>query len=310
MSSYFSNLSLIMTSKFDKSYRRFKEFDSWHIFLIVLFLMLVIFRVVYSTPIEFNDESILKWKIGHRLSSSWEWSILGDSHHEKRWSIILPYVVLSVFTTKYSSYYFFPILFSCIFSIIAVGYFRHVNYPKLVGLLVVTAISFEPISHALSSQVVTGGFGLFYLIVGFLFLIKYLEGKKYSFLLFSVLFFFCSYGSHITYLLFVSGVVSFLLINRRDYFGVASFLGMFFLCILVETTLFSLLEDIESAGRFVDLVSGKTHKPTYAHGTGGGYELSHFLLRWKLVPKYDLLVLGCFLLGSLSLIQKKIRSLS
>ena len=92
------------------------------IFLFVIFFLLILFRLVYSNPIEFNDESILKWQLGRAVLETKEWGLLlpedsHEAHHELRWSVIIPQILLAaVFSGGYASYFITPILFYSVFT--------------------------------------------------------------------------------------------------------------------------------------------------------------------------------------------------
>ena len=86
-------------------------------FLFIIFILLVVFRLLYSNPIEFNGESILKWQLGRTILETKDWGLLipkdsHEAHHELRWSVIIPQIMLAAFSPQgYVSYFVTPILF-------------------------------------------------------------------------------------------------------------------------------------------------------------------------------------------------------
>ena len=74
-----------------------------------------------------------------------------------------------------------------------------------------------------------------------------------------------------------------------------------------ETFLFSLSNQPDVSGRFIDIIAGRSHRPTTSYRAGGGYELIHFFQRWKLIPKYNVLLTVGFLIGGFGLVSKDIR---
>ena len=150
-------------------------------FLFTIFIFLVVFRLFYTNPIEFNGESILKWQLGRAIFETKEWGLLlpedsHEAHHELRWSIIIPQILLAAFSpTGYASYFITPILFYSLFTVLCVAMYGRTVEALLYGTLLGLVISFEPMGHVMASQLNTGAFGLLYVIVAFWCLLKYLE---------------------------------------------------------------------------------------------------------------------------------------
>ena len=132
-------------------------------FMLIAFVVLVLFRLVYSTPIEFNGESILKWHMGRVLFQTQDWGLLLGSHHELRWSVVFPNILLGMFfPSGYLSYYITPIIFFSAFTVSCTIFLRHERPPVLLCLFFVCVVSFDPMGHVMASQVNSGAFGLFY----------------------------------------------------------------------------------------------------------------------------------------------------
>lgn len=277
------------------------------IYLLILFSSIG-FRIAFSSPIEFNGESILKWRIGVELFSSWDFRILADGHQEMRWGLVVPYILLAPIIKSYVAYYIWPIVLVGAFSVIGASFLSNRQINAFPMVLVALAISFEPMSHVMGSQISSGTFGIFYLFGAFLFLLKYIKTNNTIFLVLSSIAAFFTYGSHITYILFVSGMVLFLIIHLRAYKTAGWFLLLLGVMVGIETLFFrSISGEVETIGRMGNLLFGKTHQGAVAHGSGTGFEVKHFFLRWKTVPKYDFLIMVSFLLGSSTLISRKAR---
>ena len=178
----------------------------WHFILIlsVAFIFLIIFRLLYSNPIEFNGESILKWQLGRTIFETNEWGLLlsadpHEAHHELRWSIIVPQIFLAAFAPQgYASYFITPILFYTLFTVFCIAMYGRTGDALRFGILLGLAISFEPMGHVMASQLNTGAFGLLYVIAAFWCLLKYLEIGGWGKVVGCALFCFLAYGAHIT----------------------------------------------------------------------------------------------------------------
>ena len=207
----------------------------WYFVLVlsITFVFLVIFRLLYSNPIEFNGESILKWHLGRIIFETREWGLflpedLHEAHHELRWSIIIPQILLASLSSHgYASYFITPVLFYSLFTVLCVAmYGRSIN-ALLFGTLLGLVISFEPMGHSMASQLSTGAFGLLYVVAAFWCLLKYLEFGGWKKVVVCALFCFLAYGAHLTYMVFWAVPAVFLVINRKDYKA-----AILFLCFL------------------------------------------------------------------------------
>ena len=102
-------------------------------FMFIAFVVLVLFRLVYSTPIEFNGESILNWHMGRVVFQTQDWGLLLGSHHELRWSVVLPNILLGIlFPSGYVSYYITPIIFFSAFTVSCTFFLRHERTRALI----------------------------------------------------------------------------------------------------------------------------------------------------------------------------------
>jgi hypothetical protein len=282
-------------------------------FLSVIFVSLVVFRLFYSNPIEFNGESILKWHLGKTIVETGEWGLLlpedlHEAHHELRWSVIMPQVLLATFfPTGYASYFITPILFYSLFTIFCVAMYGRTVESLLYGTLLGLVISFEPMGQVMASQLNTGAFGLLYVIVAFWCLLKYLEIGGRGRVAICALFCFFAYGAHITYLMFWVVPAAYFVINRKDYKTAILFLFLLgFLYVFENWTLGLISNGDVDGGRVGRIWEAKQSGATRFRG-GDLFEVSHFFSRWWLVPKYDFLIMVSFLIGSLTLLIPRIR---
>ena len=291
-------------------------------FLSTVFLFLVAFRLLYSNPIEFNDESILKWQLGRAIFETQDWSLLiptdeYEAHHELRWAVVIPEIILAAFfSTGYLGYYVTPVLFFCLFTTLAIGFYGRANQVLLYGVLLALVISFEPMGHVMASQVNTGAFGLLYVIIAFWCVVKYFEKGGLEKIFFCSLFSFFAYGAHISYLVFWAAPATFLVINKKDYraaFFFLFFLSMFYVMEIWILNIISQGNAIQN--RFERIWDSKFHFDSEQAGGEGAIRfrggellrLSHFFYRWWLIPKYDFLILIGFLLCSISVLTSRVR---
>ena len=70
---------------------------SFSIFMIATVLVLIAFRILYSTPIEFNTESFFKFAIGQQIAETRNWFLLLDDHHSLRWGVVIPQIIINLF---------------------------------------------------------------------------------------------------------------------------------------------------------------------------------------------------------------------
>ncbi len=278
--------------------------------MFIAFVVLVLFRLVYSTPIEFNGESILKWHMGRVLFQTQNWSLLLGSHHELRWSVVLPNLLLGMFfPSGYVSYYITPIIFFSAFTVSCTVFFRHERTPVLLCLVLVCVVSFDPMGHVMASQVNSGAFGLFYCVAGFIFLVRYFDKGGLANIVLCSGFLFLAYAAHITYIVFCAAPVLYIGLNKKDRKGLLMFIVTFGLLFLFETLLLSLLSSGDTS------VTGGRVERLWDTKRGGSikwkgqdlYELHHVFDRWRMLPKYNLAIAVAFCLGGVSLLNQGIR---
>jgi hypothetical protein len=283
------------------------------VFFIISLLLLIAFRLLYSTPIEFNDESIRKWEIGRIIFYDGSWNLLLENHHDLRWSIIIPQIFLAGLSKfSYGTYFVTPIVFYSAFTVLCAIFFRREKNWLLVSTLLIVAVSFDPMGHAMASQLNSGAFGLFYSIVGFISALRYLRSNNIWYVVISGLFLFFAYGAHITYLIFGSGVFFLLIFQGRKLQGAIIFgLTMIFL-FLVETAALSYLSQGELVGGRAEKLwdtKGRTNQLSIQWKGAETYELHHFFDRWRMLPKYNLLIAISFMFGSFSLFNARVRNI-
>ena len=288
---------------------------SWSRNSIVFFglacIFVLAFRVIYSTPMEFDGDSVGKWFSAVDIARNQNWMLMQESHHELRWSIIIPQVIVEKFLPgRYENYFVLPIIFYSLFTIFcSVSIYNSKKERLFWCALAVLVILCDPISHVMGSQLKTPAFGLFYLSIGILFLNGYMRKKTIYGIVLSALFFIFAYAAHITYLVFSVIPIIVLVAHQRDYKGAAVFLILIVGLIAVESLVFLVLSGgVMQGGRLQNVLSGATHTPVitpYASSTL--LEISDLFSRWKLVPKYNFLILMSFLIGSLVLLKTSVR---
>ena len=282
-------------------------------FTLVSALILMGVRIVFSTPIEIDGDSVGKWISATALASGVTWPSLETSHHTLRWAILLPQMAVStILPGRYESYFVLPIMFYSFFTAIGMAFIRnHLNQKLLVApIFLGVLITIDPISHVMASQLKTVSFGLFYFILANVFLAIYVRGGKKQWLLAGAVLVFFSYGSHITYLLFAAGPLFVIVGHRRDYSGGVIFLLSLLALIAFESVVIGLLlgSGIDDGGRLNHLMSGATHQPVrLARGSGPPLEFLDLFVRWRLVPKFDLVIGIAYCCGVILLCQKRIR---
>ena len=119
----------------------------------------------------------------------------------------MPKILLAGFSDfGYGSYFVTPIVFYSVFTVLCATFFWGGKNWVLLGIVLIAAVSFDPMGHAMASQLNSGAFGLFYSVIGFILTLKYLRTDNVWYVVSSGLFLFFAYGAHITYLIFGSGV--------------------------------------------------------------------------------------------------------
>jgi hypothetical protein len=297
-----------VTEKINKS-------ESSGFFLFVLFagVAAVVFRIIYSAPIEFNDESILKWQLGSQFLASGDWGLFQGDHHNLRWSVIVSQIpVVAAFPGNWVSYYLTPIACWSFFAVACMGFFRSQPYRMALGIVLLVVIAVEPLGHAMASQVNSGAFGLLYVVCGIYAVLAFVRTAKWVYLLLTALAFFFAYGAHLTFVIFSGAPVLFLFFNRRDFRGTAVFLLMLVALLGLEALILSMVSGGEvQGGRLVEVAKMKTWGDSMMGSTrwkgGETYELHHFFDRWRMLPKYSLMIGVMFVLTTGALILPRLR---
>ena len=231
-------------------------------------------------------------------------------HHRARWGVVIPLVYLTkILPNTYINYYIFPIVFYSLFTALIAGLVSRTiwNDRYFLGLLVVL-VSVDPMSHASASQINTTVFGLLYAVIGLLSFSVYIKTTSIRFLLCAAFFLVLSYGSHLSYISFSLAPLMYLLINKgnkRVAVFYSSFLALFF---LVETVLFNQLSGWSLVGGRLEVVTtiGGHFNPDPHYKDA--YELTDFLNRWRLVPKYNFLIAFGFLIAVSTIAIRSIRN--
>jgi hypothetical protein len=283
---------------------------SFSIFIVISTLVLIIFRVLYSTPIEFNTESFFKFAIGQEIAQTNNWGLLLDDHHTLRWSVIIPQVIIStLFPYSYTAYYITPILFFVSFSILCTFLNSSTTPWSSSNIALLAIISCDPMTHVMASQLNSEGFGLLYAGAGFLLAHKYATSGRWLTLAISSLLLFLAYGAKAYFLVFAAGPLLYFLFFQKNYHAVAILLGSFLVCTFIESLALYIVSDGEIVtGRVLRIL--ETH-PT--QNTSSGFTESlvpgHFLVRWRLLPKFNVFVLVLFIFSaSLFASNKSIRT--
>ena len=276
------------------------------------FVVLLVFRVIYSVPIEIDGDSVGKWFSASNVARSGEWRAIGGDHHQLRWSIMVPQILVAkILPWRYENYYVLPMLFYSLFTMICMlVLLTGLKKREWLGvLLLAVTICIDPISHVMASQLKTVVFGLFYFVLGVLGFLYYLECRRVWVLALSVGLFFFAYGAHITYIIFSLAPLLVLTIHLKEYRTAGIFLAMLLFLFAAEALLTGVfLGASESQGRLQSIVSGATHQPIRL-AIRGNQELEYvdLLARWRGVPKYNFLVLIGYLFGTGLLLIKRMR---
>ena len=283
------------------------------LFLLLGLLTVLAFRVVYSVPIEFNGESIRKWEVGRQLVDSGQWQLLLEDHHQLRWSVVIPQLFVGwMFPNSWFGYYITPIAFWSLFVVACLGFFRKERHSLPLGMLFLVVIAVEPLDHAMASQVNSGAFGLLYVVCGIYALLSYDRTTKWIYLLLASIAFFFAYGAHLTYAVFFGAPILFLFFNRRDFKGIVLFLSMLAALLGLEALILSMMSGGEvQGGRLAEVMKMKTWGDSMMGSTGWkgkeSYELHHFIDRWRMLPKYSLMVGVMFIVATGALMSPRLR---
>ena len=295
------------------------------VFILIMltgFIAVVVFRIIYSVPIEFNDESVFKWELARQFLISADLRLSSGDHHNLRWAVILPQTPMAVaFPGKWFSYYITPIAFWSLFAIACLGFFRKEHHSFSLGLLFLVVITVEPLGHAMASQVNSGAFGLLYVVCGIYALLAYDKTARKVYLMLAALGFFFAYGAHLTYAVFFGAPVLFLFFNRRDIKGIVLFLSMLAALLGLEVLILSMMSGGEvQGGRFAEIARMKTWGSvdpiTGIDNTTMGstrwkgaepYAVHHFFDRWRMLPKYSLMAGVMFIVATGALMSPRLR---
>ncbi len=283
-------------------------------FILISCLFLVLFRILYSTPIEIDGDSVGKWASATSIAAGIaHWEDLDVSHHSFRWGVLMPQILVSsILPGRYESYFILPIIFYGVFTVAGMTLIRNsvkhsvLAVPILFGVLA----SVDPISHVSASQMKTVVFGLFYFILAAYLFLLYLKKGRMIWLVISAALVFLAYGSHITYLLFAAGLIIVMVGHHRDYVGAVIFCVTLGALLSFETLITGTVLAFEgfTSSRLEHLMTGVTHQPvTRARGSGAPLQYMDLLTRWRLLPKFDLAICVAYLYGTLMLFRKHVR---
>jgi hypothetical protein len=282
------------------------------VFFTISLLVLILFRMVYSTPIEIDGDSVGKWFFAHTVAHTGQWGEISNDHHLLRWAIIVPQVLISkIVPGRYESYFVLPIFLYSAFTTLCMATLLRSQqkraWPPVILLGILLCV--DPMSHVMASQLKTVVFGLFYFACGVTIFFRYLQNKNVLLLVLSATLFFFAYGAHITYIIFMLAPVLVLIINLRQYRSALAFVITFATLFCAELLLTGfVLGAAEGGGRLAHIVSGETHQPvTMARGVGAKLQYLDLISRWRLLPKFDLLVFLGYLVGATSLLWRQIR---
>ena len=283
-------------------------------FLVLGLVALFLFRVIYSVPIEFNGESIRKWEVARQLATIGNWEVLLSDHHQLRWGVVLPQVFFSwLVPNHWFGYYLTPMLFWTLLVIGCVRLFEENSVLAPLGLAYLVAVASEPLGHAMGSQFNSGAFGLLYVLGGIYALLAYCRTGNAIYLVISAFGFFCAYGAHLTFFVFVGAPLFFLVFTQRDFRGTVVFCIAFAVLLGLEALMLYLLSDGGiQGGRIAEVARMKTWGDSMMGATRfrgqEPFELHHFFDRWRMLPKYSLAMGILFVVCSLSLLSTKTRS--
>ena len=77
--------------------------------------------------------------------------------------------------------------------------------------------------HVMASQVNSGAYGLFYCVLGFIFLVRYFDNGGLANVVLCSGFLFFAYAAHITYIVFCTAPVLYFGLNKKDRKGLLVF---------------------------------------------------------------------------------------
>ncbi len=280
----------------------------------IVFLSYLVFHAWASHPIDIGGDAVGRW---WRLSNANENGgffrlLSGDppGHHELRWAINFPaYLVVKLWDSQASNYYVASLIaFSA-----AVAIFWLVAH-ELCGLalacvfLFVFGVNDKVIFYAI--QLLPTPFGLFYLSLTTLFLVRYAQTKTLLNLLLCSLFMFFAYGAKETNIFFFPGVFIWLFFYKgmRAVLLVACLLlGL----LLIETIVVNTFAGGElQFGRLEALLSGRHVAVMKNAELHSNYVLMDVFKRWDGLSDIQTLTYQSFFLLCAAglLFRKHIRS--
>jgi hypothetical protein len=289
------------------------------LFYVLLFSILVFFRIAYSTPIELDFDTLERWYIAGKIAEDWDFRWLTIDLHTMRWSLVIPQVAISsIFANSFLGYYVLPVLGYSFFTVFLVRILeRFFKLPHWLLLIVAIAVTVDPMSQIMASQLKTNVFGMVYVVLGSYFGIVHIENRRFRYLALSICLFFCAYGAHLSYIFFFIGGVVFLAtqLNGIKYAVIA--VVLFALLLLMETLLFGELYNWQYVGRLDALYQAGTQSRHIQLGEGawaGHNVVSLGMARFRSLPGYQKLTLLGYVASTLLLfapfIRKKLATLS
>jgi hypothetical protein len=254
---------------------------SW-IEISILCVLIFLFRLYATIPVEGSGDSFVKWYEAKRLYHGLQYSRL--DHHTMRWGInFLSLFFQKMFGTSPSVYYLAPATAAT-----AAAFFLYkiaLNIQgRLLAMCAVLLFTFHPIIINAGTQLFPGIFSICYVLGSIYFLLAYTENRRIPYLVCSSLFLFMAYGAKITNLFFLPAIVFYFVFTLKEYKSVILYLGILFLGFCVETVWidtilgdYSLPGRLALAGGHLNLMQSDFAKESFVSG---------IIDRWRILPNY------------------------
>ena len=228
-----------------------KIIEKNNFFLFLLIISIFFLNTFYG--LENGGDAYLKIFFSeniHQIKNNKEFlDFINSSHHLSRWSLILP---LTLFTTFIKNPFVLNLIFSFFLFISSYCYLYKIlpNENKNNYFLLLTLLIMLPFQSRFFSQPMTEYLSFISLLICMIYLVSNLKKK----ILLASIFFFISYGSKITNLYFLPGILIYLFFNssKKD---IINFLFILLIFFFFESLLFNWIFELDF-GRAQHLLFG------------------------------------------------------
>ncbi|WP_319549686.1 hypothetical protein [Desulfogranum marinum] len=190
------------------------------VIILALFSLSMLVRLCFSSNIEAGGDAIFKWAMVRDYVENGslppDWAI--RSHHALRWAINIPVLIIQkIYGTEPQNYYIWP-FFSSTMGVLFFYLIVKNIHSKLWGTLAAIAFLFSSPMLRQGSQFLPMGPAATYLLGSIYFLQIWINKKRLSLLILSVIFLFFSYGSKVTSIYYFPAFAILILIfsNKSD----------------------------------------------------------------------------------------------